>query len=134
MASIPAGNYMFKVNYKNTRTRCEMCSKLAIKTPERHQWHCSGVFIVNFELISHLVLVFLLLSLNENFSIRQIRLQRNKTSQLKDKNFIPFRTLKWSLIHETNSQKSKIHLIIYFCSIWFNISRKYIPVTIACNL
>ena len=31
----PAGNYMFKVNNRNTRTRCEICSKLAIKTPER---------------------------------------------------------------------------------------------------
>ena len=34
-----------------------MCSKLTIKTPERRQWLGSGVFIVNFEHISHLVLV-----------------------------------------------------------------------------
>ena len=27
-----AGNYMFKVNSRNTRTRCEICSKLTIKT------------------------------------------------------------------------------------------------------
>ena len=40
------GNYMFKVNNRNARTRCEICS---------------GVFTVNFEHISHLVLVFLLL-------------------------------------------------------------------------
>ena len=33
----PAGNYMFKVNNRNTRTRCEICSKLTIKTPERRQ-------------------------------------------------------------------------------------------------
>ena len=32
---IPAGNYIFKVNNRNTRTRCEICSKLTIKTPER---------------------------------------------------------------------------------------------------
>ena len=32
---IPAGNYMFKVNNRNTRTRCVICSKLTIKTPER---------------------------------------------------------------------------------------------------
>ena len=32
---VPAGNYMFKVNNRNTRTRCEICSKLTIKTPER---------------------------------------------------------------------------------------------------
>ena len=38
--------------------------KLTIKTPERHHWRCSGVFIVNFEYISYLVLAFLLLTLN----------------------------------------------------------------------
>ena len=31
---IPAGNCMFKGNNRNTTTRCEICSKLAIKTPE----------------------------------------------------------------------------------------------------
>ena len=55
---------MFKVNNRNTRTRCEICSKLTIKTPERRQWRRSGVFIVNFEHISYLALVFLLLTLN----------------------------------------------------------------------
>ena len=44
--------------------RWEICSKLTIKTPESHQLRRSGVFIVNFENISHLVLVFLLLTLN----------------------------------------------------------------------
>ena len=57
----PAGNYMFKVNNRNTRRRCEICSKLTIKVSERRQSRCSGVFIVNFKHISHLVLVFLLL-------------------------------------------------------------------------
>ena len=33
----PAGNYMFKVNNRNTRARCEKCSKLTIKTPERRR-------------------------------------------------------------------------------------------------
>ena len=60
----PVGIYMFKVNKRNTRTRCKICSKIAIKTPERRQWSLSGVFIVNFEHISHLDLVFLLLTLN----------------------------------------------------------------------
>ena len=32
----PGGNYMFKVNNRNTRTRCEICSKLTINIPERH--------------------------------------------------------------------------------------------------
>ena len=60
----PTGNNMFKVNNRNTRTRSEICPKLTIKVPERRQWRCSGAFIVNFEHISHLVLVFLLLTLS----------------------------------------------------------------------
>ena len=52
------GNYMFTVNNSNSRTRCEACSKLTIKTPERCYWRCSGVFIVNFESVSQLALLF----------------------------------------------------------------------------
>ena len=63
-ADNPVDNYMFKVNNNNTKTRCEICSELTIKTPERRQWRRSGVFIVNFEHISHLVLVFLTLTLS----------------------------------------------------------------------
>ena len=33
----PAGNDMFKVNNRNTKTRYKLYSKLEIKTPERHQ-------------------------------------------------------------------------------------------------
>ena len=65
----PAGIYLLKVNNKNASTRCKICSKLTIKTPERRQWR-SGVFIVNFEYISHLVLVFLLLTLNMQLPAR----------------------------------------------------------------
>ena len=56
---------MFKVNNRNTKARCEICSKLTIKTPERWYWRRSGVFIGNFEHISHLVLVILLLTLSK---------------------------------------------------------------------
>ena len=51
------GNYMFRVNNRNTGRRCEICSKLTIKAPERHHWRrvwsyftsCCSVSIVNFE-------------------------------------------------------------------------------------
>ena len=33
--SIPAGIYLLKFNNRNTRTWCEICSKLITKTPER---------------------------------------------------------------------------------------------------
>ena len=36
----PAGNYMFKVNNRNTRTRCEICSKLTIKIPVYWYLYC----------------------------------------------------------------------------------------------
>ena len=62
--TIPAGNYMFKVNNRNTRTRCGVCSKLTKKIQQRLHWHRSGIFIVNFKHISHLALVFLLLTLS----------------------------------------------------------------------
>ena len=60
----PTGIDLPKVNNRDTITRCEICSKLTIKTPERHQWRRYDDLIVNFEHISHLVLVFLLLTLN----------------------------------------------------------------------
>ena len=61
-----AYNYMFKVNNRNTRTRCETYPKLKIKIPERRQasfWclycylrtyftPCSSVSIVNFEQVN----------------------------------------------------------------------------------
>ena len=54
-------NYTFKVNKRNTRTRCEICLKSTIETPGRRHWRCSGFFIVILEHIPHLALVFLLL-------------------------------------------------------------------------
>ena len=64
MSRDPAGIYLLKVNNRNTRTRCDISSKLTIKIQEQHHWRRSGIFIVNFEHISDLVLVFLLLTLD----------------------------------------------------------------------
>ena len=47
-----------KVNNTDTQIRCEICLELKVKTPERSHWRWSGVFIVNFEHISHFVLNF----------------------------------------------------------------------------
>ena len=51
MCSSPVDIYLFRVNNRNTRTRCEI-------------WRRSGVFFANFEHISDLVAVSLLLTLN----------------------------------------------------------------------
>ena len=42
---------MFKVNNRNTSTRCEIYSKLTIKIPGRRQWRHSGIFLVNLEYV-----------------------------------------------------------------------------------
>ena len=48
-----------------TRTMCEICSNLTIKIEEWSQWHRSGVFVVNFEYVSDIVLLWPLLTLNK---------------------------------------------------------------------
>ena len=63
-----SGICLLKVNNRNTRARCKICSKLTIKTHERGHWRHSGVFIVNFENISHLNLVFQLSTFNIHLS------------------------------------------------------------------
>ena len=60
----PAGIYLFKVRNANTRTMCKICLKLTIKSPERRRLR-SGVFSIYFKQISHIVLVFPLLTLNK---------------------------------------------------------------------
>ena len=40
--------YLFKINNRNTREKCEICSTLTTKTPDRR----SGAFIVKVEHIS----------------------------------------------------------------------------------
>ena len=34
----PPNIYLFKINNRNTRKRCEICSKLTIKTPEPRRY------------------------------------------------------------------------------------------------
>ena len=59
--SHPPDIYLFKVNNRNTRKKSEIWPKLTIKT---RQWRRSGAF-VNFEHVSHLFLLFILLTLNK---------------------------------------------------------------------
>ena len=53
-----------QVHNRNTKTRCEICSKLTIKIPERRHGRPSRIFIVKSEHISQPVLVFLVLTLS----------------------------------------------------------------------
>ena len=51
--SCPANIYLFKVNNRNSRKKCGICPRLTVSR--------SGVFMVNFEHISHIFGMFLLL-------------------------------------------------------------------------
>ena len=64
-ATVPVGFYLFKVSNKNTKIQSGTSSKLTIRKPERRRWRRCSVFIVNFEHISHIALVFLLLTFNK---------------------------------------------------------------------
>ena len=46
---LPVSTYLFKVNNRNTRKRCEICLKLTIKAPGRRHCRRSGNFIVYFD-------------------------------------------------------------------------------------
>ena len=65
MRKLATGIYLFKVNNGNTRSMCGICLKITIQTSERRQSRRFCVFIHNFELISLISLVFLLLTLNK---------------------------------------------------------------------
>ena len=62
MVNTPGITCLSKLNNRNTRKRCEICLKLTTETQKR-QWRRYGIFSVNFEHISHFLLVFLLLTL-----------------------------------------------------------------------
>ena len=81
----PVNIYLSKVINTNNTKRCEICSKLTIKTPERRQWRHSDVFIVNSEHISHIFSVFLLLTNDRSqlFFFCQISQSMNFTQALK---------------------------------------------------
>ena len=53
----PVDFYLLRVNYRNTKTRCEISSKLT-KATELRQWHRSVAIAVVFN--CYLVLCFLL--------------------------------------------------------------------------
>lgn len=57
----PANIWLFNVNNKNSRKKCEIRPKLAIKTLKQRHCRHFGVCIV----ISHLFLLFLLSTLNK---------------------------------------------------------------------
>ena len=65
----PANIYLLKVNNRNTRKRCEICSKLTIKTLLKSVslTRLSNVFIDEFEQVNH----FWVLNITKLITIQQ---------------------------------------------------------------
>ena len=99
--------YVIKKNNRNTRKRCEICSKSKIKTPEKRQWTRSGVSFVKVCLCY--IFASLFLSLNESTCQTRlngfISLQRLFFSSRKS-NF-KIMHFEISLRHQTSKHKTR---------------------------
>ena len=88
---IPASIYLFKVNNRNTRERCEFCSKSTIKTLERRQWHILGSLLLIFKNFTPFSTVFNvdseLVNFCWNLTYVNTRKQGNYWSRLKENFF-----------------------------------------------
>ena len=95
----PVDNYLFKVNNRNIRTRCEICSTVRIKAPEWRHWCLSVVFVINFGI----VLVSLLLTLNmfHDYSSVSSSTLNMKLPAGNIPVFLPSRKIKFSCLQHT---------------------------------
>ena len=90
---------MFKVIKRYTIKRCEICSKLTIKTPERRRWRRSDVFNVNFEHVSRFFLVFILFTLNKQILAGYFRNSFSFFSHILAKMFLMALACCWVASH-----------------------------------
>ena len=107
----PANIYLFKVKIETIEKKCEICSKLKLKAQE---WRRSGVFIVNFEYISHFFLVFLLMTLNRQMlgEYLQYFFQVNETWHTTDV-FLIFRTECFCCVLRKNNFPGHYFLLLH---------------------
>ena len=119
----PAEKLLSKVKSRNTILTCWLWSKPATKTPEQ----CHAVFILNFEHIQQINLIFLLLTLDRYLSVghrikstkklksklnnRAVSLKHVATCNIKD--IISLVTCEsWHGLHYPSTIESNVHMII----------------------
>ena len=107
----------------------EVSSKLIIKIPERRQWRRFGVFIVNFEHISHLILAFLdflfLIGCNQEclFLCEFAQNQKLKSTKISSEYKIKKSAFKSFMTEgrchiETNFIKKETLAQVFYCKFW----------------
>ena len=92
-----------KSTIETLEQRCKICSKLTIKPPKRRHWRRFGIFIVNFEHISHLCSAILLLTLSSKcwLGMRLIRVFHKNVKYLKNMGEKENNNLKINLTYVT---------------------------------
>ena len=126
---IQVNTYLFKVDNRTSRKRREVSSKLIIKIPERRQWRRFGVFIVNFEHISHLILAFLdflfLIGCNQEclFLCEFAQNQKLKSTKISSEYKIKKSAFKSFMTEgryhiETNFIKKETLAQVFYCKFW----------------
>ena len=95
----PTNIYLFKVNNRNTK-KSEICSKLTIEH-QNDVRRLFGVFIANFEHISHLFLVFPIVVISKRYFVRFRKDFKNDGIWV-----------KISGLHKENSCQRKIQTIV----------------------
>ena len=94
---------MLKVNNRNTRARCEICSKLTIKTPERRHWR--QVFVSFYYSKIYVFLFSLLIMIH----------WRHK--------FLETMQSHWGFTYYRTIENYSSPLVVWF---WFQLIQKYL--------
>ena len=92
---------MFKVNNRNIRIRCEICSKLTIETPERRHWPTAGLSQIMGTKYSRMDLVKFVPKVHQHSKLipkGYQKLRHNAGSQS------PAEKIKWDLNLEPGNQ------------------------------
>ena len=99
---VPQKIYEDCMAFQQTTQKAFACSELTIETPEQRQWCRSGGFIVNFQLILHIV--FPLLTLSNLMPVNKYQKMLTKPYQSK---IINLCTVKWTKHWVTTSKMKK---------------------------
>ena len=96
--------FFFKATNRNTGKRCKKLATTTTKKTEQRQWGHSGVFIVNFEHISCLFLLFLLVTLNKLILAEVFKIEATYINLLmKSKNLLPTGVKKERMLIRTST-------------------------------
>ena len=124
--------YLFRENNRNTRAMCEICLKLTIKSPERHQWHVVVSLLLTLNSV-YFFLVFSLLTMTIECRVGNILINREIKKSLQSNirkchlQFLSNRRKSTVLYIETYNIKLRLSPVLLL----FNCVCCYLTVSVA---